>query len=141
MGVKTVTKVDKMANQKTKFRPPPKREADIRQIDKIYLHSTMFDLGIVPIESPEVNIEKCLNTLPTEDAVKMKRKFRKLWRKAYKKNHLRFPEHYKYNLDMGKKIVSRSARYLRKKIVLDYVWDEQIAEKIFNAENLIDVKK
>ena len=49
------------------------------------LQDAMFQMGIVPIEDPSMDFRKYLSQLPPDEATKLKRKFRKLWRKLARK--------------------------------------------------------
>ena len=55
-------------------------------LQKFFLYNVCFQEGIVPLDPPHYNtsIAKALADLPEEESRKMKRKFRKLWRKARK---------------------------------------------------------
>lgn len=52
---------------------------------EIIVHMKMLDEGIVPYGIVPSAIVSQLKEMPDQDRRKMKRKFRKLWRKAYKK--------------------------------------------------------
>lgn len=58
---------------------------DLSLIEKTFLQNAMFQLGIVPIEDPSMDFRKYLSQLPPDEATKLKRKFRKLWRKLARK--------------------------------------------------------
>ena len=47
----------------------------------MFVHSASFEEGIVPMETTTMDVRRALKDIPPEDARKMKRKFRKLWRK------------------------------------------------------------
>ena len=52
---------------------------DLREaIEALVYHQ----LGIVPLSYDEKDVNRILSSLPPEEAKKMRRKFRKLWRKA-----------------------------------------------------------
>ncbi len=57
-----------------------------RNVFEIMIHMKMLDEGIVPYGVVPPAILEQLNNLSDDDRRKMKRKFRKLWRKAYKKH-------------------------------------------------------
>lgn len=61
-----------------------------RNVFEMLVHMKMLDEGIVPYGIVPPAILKQLEEMPTSDRRKMKRKFRKLWRKAYKKYDLAF---------------------------------------------------
>ena len=56
-----------------------------RDAYEIMVHMKMLDEGIVPYGIVPAGIVTQLNEMPLTDKRKMKRKFRKLWKKAYKK--------------------------------------------------------
>lgn len=53
-------------------------------VERFFFYKESFDAGIVPIESTHENVNNALRDLPEEQAITMKRKFRKMWRKALK---------------------------------------------------------
>jgi hypothetical protein len=57
---------------------------NISQLDAIFLEKVMLDSGIVPMRNVTHNIDRVLEKLPEDEARKMKRKFRKEWRKLAK---------------------------------------------------------
>ena len=56
-----------------------------RNDHEIIVHMKMLDEGIVPYAIVPAGIVSQLKEMPDQDRRKMQRKFRKLWRKAYKK--------------------------------------------------------
>jgi len=61
----------------------PKR--DLKEVERALVHSVMFSAGILPMEKTTLDMRRALQQLPPEEARALKRKFRKLWRKAAKK--------------------------------------------------------
>jgi len=61
---------------------------------KLILKSKMIEMGILPASS-RGELGRMMSTLSQEDQVKSKRKFRKIWKKALKRNpefeHLMIP--------------------------------------------------
>lgn len=55
-------------------------------IYKIAIYTVYLEEGIAPIERIRDNVNKQLSSMSADEARKMKRKFRKLWRKCYKKD-------------------------------------------------------
>lgn len=49
--------------------------------ERMFTHAVMFKEGIVPMEDPHMDMRRALAGLSPEEARKMKRKFRKLWRR------------------------------------------------------------
>lgn len=49
---------------------------------KFELYHTMIEAGILPVGSTSGNVNLLLEALPLEEQRKLKRKFRKLWRRA-----------------------------------------------------------
>lgn len=58
---------------------------DLSLLEKTLLQNAMFQMGIVPIENPAMDFRRYLNQLSPDEATKLKRKFRKLWRKLARK--------------------------------------------------------
>jgi hypothetical protein len=123
---------------KSLFKSPPCSRDALRPVDKVMIHSVMFDLGIIPIEDTYDDMQRVLNQLSPKDSTKMKRKFRKLWRKtlckiknANKNKH----DFVKRKLGVGKKTPNKHEKFERKKLVYESLWKEQIAPKLFNFEN------
>ena len=56
-----------------------------RNAFEIMIHMKMLEEGIVPYGIVPPGILQQLKEMPAPESRKMKRKFRKLWRKAYKK--------------------------------------------------------
>ena len=53
------------------------------KVEDIFLRISMLEAGLVPLTGANLNydVNKALADLPPDEARKMKRKFRKLWRK------------------------------------------------------------
>ena len=62
------------------------RNDNLTELERLMIHEAMFELGIVPMETPDMDVSRVLKQLPEEEARKLKRKFRKLWRKLEKSN-------------------------------------------------------
>lgn len=60
------------------------RNDNLTELERLMIHEAMFNLGIVPMETPDMDVSRVLKQLPEEEARKLKRKFRKLWRKLEK---------------------------------------------------------
>lgn len=122
-------------------RPPVSKEM-LRPVDKAFIHSTMFELGIAPIEDPRLDMRRGLDQLSPEDASKMKRKFRKLWRKALRENKTTVKSWKEKTLKevgsrygVGKTTVSKHEKYERKRLVYESLWNKRIAPKLHAFEN------
>ena len=76
------------------------------------LKSTAYHtLGIVPIDSTHHDVNKLLDSLPPEEARKMRRKFRKLWRRYAKGGT---PKAYRDQMALGHPTPDRNAKRVRK---------------------------
>lgn len=118
-----------MVTTAKKIRPPPKTQAELRPVDKAFIHSIMFKLGILPIEDPMFDMRVPLRTLSSDDARVIKRKFRKLWRKYLKVDNRKSGTDSTVadrRLGLGKRMPSRAERLARKRLVYDQVWYECI---------------
>lgn len=57
------------------------KNKDLNEAERLLLHEVMFEMGIIPMETPSMDVSRVLKQLPEAEARKLKRKFRKLWRK------------------------------------------------------------
>jgi hypothetical protein len=103
----------------------------------------MFELGILPMEKTTLDMRRALQQLSPEEARQLKRKFRKMWRKAMRKE-VGNPkgkradvkeQAAKSRLGVGKPVPSRAERNARKQLVFDQVWAEIIGPLVENFEN------
>lgn len=137
----------------TKKRTPPRSRAELRPVDKMFIHKTHFDMGILPIEDPTLDMRVPLRQLPVDEARVIKRKFRKQWRKAMKAkiaaapgkrssyddvdkkvNHARATM-IESKLGKGKHVPSRHERQARKQLVFDSSWNDTIVPMLIKFEN------
>ena len=86
--------------------------------DLLTLH-TYMKLGIAPIGNINHDYGRLMEKLPPEEARKMKRKFRKLWRRAADKHKLNAP--YVAQIGIGNPLPTRSMKKFRKGAVAHYV--------------------
>lgn len=56
----------------------------LTEAERMFTHVVMFKEGIVPMENPHMDIRRALAGVDPEEARKLKRKFRKLWRSLRK---------------------------------------------------------
>lgn len=56
----------------------------LTEAERMFTHAVMFKEGIVPMENPHMDIRRALAGVDPEEARKLKRKFRKLWRSLRK---------------------------------------------------------
>lgn len=86
--------------------------------DLLMLH-TYMKLGIAPIGNVNHDYNKLMQNLPPEEARKMKRKFRKLWRRAAKKHMHKTP--YIGQIGLTNPSPTRSMKKFRKGAVAYHV--------------------
>lgn len=128
---------------KHKHKPPPATKEALRPVDKAFIHSIMFEMGVLPIEDPRLDMNVPLRQLSAEEARLLKRKFRKLWRKYMRenmgdpnaKNAQARDNFVKIRLGVGKQVPSRAERLERKKLVYTKVWNDLIAPLLVKFEN------
>lgn len=133
--------------KKSRKRPPvPQDKQDLRPVDRAFIHSVMFWLGIVPMEVPTINVSRALENLTKEESLSLRRKFRKLWRQAMKeeasktngKQRALIRLHIlEKQCGLGKDRPSKANMLLRKKIVHRKIWYEKIVpllEKFLSSE-------
>jgi hypothetical protein len=123
--------------------PTVKPRKNLRDVDRAFIHAVMFELGILPMESTTLDMERALKQLSPDEQRQLKRKFRKMWRKAMKKE-VGSPKGKradakellaKTRLGVGKKTPSRQELNARKQLVFDQVWNAYIAPLIANFES------
>jgi hypothetical protein len=121
----------------------PKPKKNLRDVDRAFIHAVMFELGILPMESTTLDMERALKQLTPDEQRLLKRKFRKLWRKAMKKE-VGSPKGKradaketaaKSRLGVGKRTPSRQELNARKQLVFDQIWKEYIAPMVANFES------
>jgi hypothetical protein len=111
------------------------RNNKLNDATRIFIHTAMFQEGIVPMEDPTMDVRRALKGLQQEDARRLKRKFRKLWRKQMKKQLVKLPEERK-KLVKNKYVAvpkkgkptrpSRRQRLARKQAVYDEVMKTKV---------------
>lgn len=131
--------------KKVKTREPPRSRDDLRPVDKAFIHTVMFEMGVLPIEDPTLDMRVPLKQLTPEEARVLKRKFRKLWRKCMKaqladggvsgKAAKSREDQAKAKLGVGKHVPSRAERLARKRLVYERVWNEVIVPMLIRFEN------
>jgi len=123
-----------------------KPKQQLRDVDRAFIYSVMFELGILPMEKTTLDMQRALKQLSPEEACQLKRKFRKLWRKAMKKEvgdpkgkrAKTREDAAKSRLGVGKPVPSRAELNARKQLVFDQVWREIIAPLVENFESAGD---
>jgi hypothetical protein len=101
-------------------------------IFKLLQTTAFLTLGIAPIDSTIHDFNRVLATLPPDEARKMRRKFRKLWRSFAKRPKKGTSKAYIAQLGLGEKDPTRAQKRYRKSEVLrrvnaDVVGPMQIA--------------
>lgn len=120
----------------------PKPRTNLRDVDRAFIQAVMFQLGILPMEKTDLDMRRALVQLPPEEARMLKRKFRKMWRKAMRaevgngsKTRSTRETSAKMKYGVGKHVPSRAERTARKKLVFDLLWEDYIEPMIKNFEN------
>ena len=110
------------------------KNLSLKDIDRLFLSDACLKLGIVPIEGMSIDINRSLQSVPPDEARKMKRKFRKLWRKYAKKlnSGTSFGENaYQYKVcEFGKVSPTRRAKQARKDVVFLTIMKEEVKPKL-----------
>lgn len=98
--------------------PFEKEKTTVKEHERAVLMAAMFEAGLLPIEAGEAGLDmrRVLAQLPPEEAHKMKRKFRKVWRKLAEKA-VPDKRRQKFVYGSGEKQPSRNARRNRKELV------------------------
>ena len=127
-------------------------EKHLREVDKAFINTVMFRMGIIPMERTELDMRLALQQLPPDEARRFRRKFRKVWRKAMNatiandgspqtKAQASEEKRLKRRLGVGKTVPSRAERNARKKLVYDLLWKEVIEPMLRQFENPERAKK
>lgn len=128
-------------NKSTRLRPPPAKRELLRDVDKAFISTVMFELGIIPIEDPNLDMRVPLKQLSPDEARVLKRKFRKLWRKYMKRmataqvNNVARVKLIRGKFGAGKTVPSRDERRQRKRVVYEHVWNDHIAPMLAQFED------
>jgi hypothetical protein len=114
----------------------------LRDVDRVLIQTVMFQMGILPMEKTDLDMRRALQQLSPDEARTLKRKFRKLWRKAMraeigngKKTRDSREHSAKHRYGVGKHVPSRAERTARKKLVFDLLWEDIIEPLVKNFEN------
>lgn len=123
-------------------RPPRRNKENLREVDRAFIHAVMFQLGILPMEKVNNDMRIPLRQLPPEEARVLKRKFRKLWRKAMRAEVGNGPrtrqtreDSAKQKYGVGKNAASRQEKTARKQLVFDLLWNDHIEPMLKRFEN------
>jgi len=129
--------------------PASGKKQNLREVDRALIQTVMFQMGILPMESTELDMRRVLMQFDPEEARKFRRKFRKIWRQMMKnslcaggqpmtKSQQNQEESLKRRLGVGKQVPSRTERNARKKLVFDLLWreaNEPVLHRFDNPEN------
>ena len=148
-----------MMNMQNKYSGKPPKIADLQPFEKAVVHHVMLQLGLVPIESMNVDMRRPLRTIPVDEARVMKRKFRKYWRKVMRSLYYpitipgKIPRGQRFHtndikdrmrtirswndqlLGAGQKIPNVAQRRARKIIVFNHIWEKFVAPMLVNIAN------
>jgi hypothetical protein len=124
----------------------PKSPQVLRDVDRILIHQVHFQAGILPMEKTDLDMRRALQQLPPDEARQLKRKFRKLWRRAMQetlvaggqpatRSQSNQEDAAKRRLGVGKQVPSRAERNARKQLVFNQLWASVIAPLIKRFEN------
>ncbi len=113
-----------------------------RDVDRAFIYHVMFELGIVPMDVPEMDMGRPLKELDPTEARAFRRKFRKVWRKmakkeleAAKKSKSSWQiEHVNKTYGCGKQTPSRSEKLARKRLVYARIWNEVVVPMLKEFE-------
>lgn len=108
-----------------------KNEKEYNELEKMLNQTIMIGMGIVPIENLNTDVSGALEASSKEDARVMKRKFRKLWRKAAKKTNVFGSA----SVGQVGKVPSKQQKLNRKKIVKDEVMNEKVTPMLDNFKS------
>lgn len=111
---------------------------EIRDVERTFVHVVHFEAGIVPMEKTGLDMRRALNQLEPDEARKLKRRFRKLWRKLAARQVAQgsaSDKMMKGKLGTGKQVPSRAERNARKQLVFDEIWASVIEPMVRRFDN------
>lgn len=99
----------------------------LKDHERAVLTALMFERGLIPIDNTSHDMSRALDQLTPEDARKLKRKFRKVWRRLARQEALKMgrkePETWmKQRYGAGKTNPSRVDREARKRAVQEHFY-------------------
>lgn len=102
--------------------------------ERMMTYTAAFQEGIVPMEVTRMDVRRALKDLPPEDARKMKRKFRKLWRKLARQagdqrtmNDVELNKPAPVSASKQGTKPTKRAKLRRKELVQTYLFTEHVA--------------
>lgn len=113
------------------------RNESMKDNERALMMAAMFESGVIPITDANNvmhDFKRVLNQLPPDEALKLKRKFRKVWRKLAKSKNST-EERNKAVYGLGAINPSRSQRRTRKELVYKYFFNSVVRPMLdkFNA--------
>ncbi len=118
-----------------------KPRENLREVDRAIIQAVMFQCGILPMEKTALDMRRALSQLSPEEARILKRKFRKVWRKAMRaevgngQSRKTREASVKTRLGVGKHVPSRAECNARKQLVFDVLWNDVIEPLVKKFEN------
>ena len=121
---------------------PKRNMQNLREVDRAFIQAIGFQLGILPMEKVDIDMRRPLRQLPPEESRALKRKFRKLWRKAMRaeiggvgKTRATKESIAKAKYGVGKTAASRAEKKARKQLVFEKLWNDHIEPMLNRFEN------
>ncbi len=111
----------------------------MKETERAILVTAMFNAGIIPIEETPHDMTRVLSQLPIEDARKLKRKFRKVWRKLAKAEQLKQNQGKSKKVQIGSQYgknklnPSRRERLERKRLVQAHFYNDVVKPALAQA--------
>ena len=107
---------------------------------RAFIHTAGFAAGIVPIEDSTHDMRRAFASLPEEEQRKLKRKFRKMWRKILRAKVGDSGGKKKQSLEMaygkGAKIPTKHQRNARKQLVAAHLEEEVVKPMLEQFQNM-----
>lgn len=118
------------------------KRTSLRDVDRAFIYHVMFEAGIVPMETPDMDMTRPLKDTSPEEARVLKRKFRKVWRRLVKKQLAAkstpksLKDRTKKNLGVGNKTPSRAEKLARKAMVFEEFWRTKVQPMLQDFEKV-----
>jgi len=110
-------------------------------LEKTLMQAEMFKLGIIPLDGTSCDINMIMKSYPIDEQRKMKRKFRKIWRKFVKQ--LRAKETSKkliYHCNRPGEVPSKAMKVQRKELIFKTVYFNKVVPIIVTVNESLNKK-
>jgi len=105
-------------------------------VEKILMQNVYLTAGVVPIDSVYADVNKALQGLSPAEQRKMKRKFRKMWRKLARARRAGQPTYARRSLGLGSREPTKVMKKNRKHEVKMHIYTKVVRSMLENSSNI-----